>query len=92
MNVIELQLDTSDKKFGFKKRQSTSLCIFTKKFVIKYCNSYNSPVYSCFLDASNAYDGVHHWTLFKELVKRRSRWSLSMYYMFYYSKQELCIK
>ena len=66
MNLIEIQLYTSDNQFGFKKRHSTDLCIFTVKSVIKYSNFYNSPVYNCFLDASKAYDRVNHWTLFKK--------------------------
>ena len=39
-NIIdgELQLDTSDNQFGFKKQHSTDLCIFTVKSVIKYYN------------------------------------------------------
>ena len=64
MNLIEIQLYTSDNQFGFKKQHSTDLCIFTVKSVIKYSNLYNSPVYNCFLDASKAYDQVNHWILF----------------------------
>ena len=30
------------------------MCIFASKTVIKYYNNFNSPVYSCFLDASKA--------------------------------------
>ena len=40
------------------------LCIYTVKSVIKYYNLHNSPVHTCFLDASKAYDRVNHWTLF----------------------------
>ena len=56
MNLIELHLLTQENQFGFKKKHSTDLCIFTVKSTIKYYNMYNSPVYSCFLDASKAYD------------------------------------
>ena len=59
-----------DNQFGFKKEHSTDLYIYTVKSVIKYFNLYNSPVYSCFLDASKAYGRVNHWTLFKKLLKR----------------------
>ena len=69
MNLIELHLLTQENQFGFKKKHSTDLCIFTVKSTIEYYNMYNSPVYSCFLDASTAYDRVNHWTLFKKIAK-----------------------
>ena len=69
MNIIESHLITKDNQFGFKKKHSTDLCIFTVKSVIKYYNLYNSPVYSCFLDASKAYDRVNYWALFPKLLK-----------------------
>ena len=31
---------------------------------------HNNPVYTCFLDASKAYDRVNHWTLFRKLLNR----------------------
>ena len=70
MNIIESHLITKDNQFGFKKKHSTDLCIFTVKSVIKYYNLYNSPVYSCFLDASKAYDRVNYCALFPKLLKR----------------------
>ena len=50
MNLIESQLLIQENQFGFKKKHSTDLCIFTVKPTIKYYSMYNSPVYSCFLD------------------------------------------
>ena len=44
----------------FKREHGTDLCIFTVKSVIKYYNLHNSPVYTCFLDTSKAYDRVNH--------------------------------
>ena len=52
MRKVETQLITSDYQFGFKREHGTDLCIFTVKSVIKYYNLHNSPVYTCFLDAS----------------------------------------
>ena len=89
---LKSHLITKDNQFGFKKKHSTDLCIFTVKSVIKYYNLYNSPVYSCFLDASKAYDRVNHWTLFKKLLKRSVSVILVRILMFWYSKQEICIK
>ena len=92
MNLIELHLITRDNQFGFKKKHSTDLCIFTVKSVIKYYSLYNSPVYSCFLDASKAYDRVNHWTLFKKLLKRSISVIIVRILMFWHSKQEICVK
>ena len=60
MRKVETQLITSDNRFGFKRKHGTDLCIFTVKSVIKYDNLLNSPVYTCFLDASKAYGRVNH--------------------------------
>ena len=92
MNLIESHLITKDNQFGFKKKHSTDLCIFTVKSIIKYYNLYNSPVYSCFLDASKAYDRVNHWALFKKLLERSISVIIVRILMFWYSKQEICIK
>ena len=54
--IMDAHLDTSDNQFGFKQKRSTDLCIYTVKSIIQYYNYYNSPVYTCFLDASKAFD------------------------------------
>ena len=47
---------------------ATDMCIYTVKSVIKYYTRQNSPVYTCFLDASKAFDRISYWTLFKKLI------------------------
>ena len=71
MKLMESYLVTRDNQFGFKKKHSTDLCIFSVKSIIKYMyyNLYKSPVYSCFLDASKAYGRVNHWTLFQKIAQ-----------------------
>ena len=44
------------------------MCIFTLKSVIKYYTQQSTPVYSCFLDASKAFDRVNHWKLFNKFL------------------------
>ena len=49
-------------------------------------------MYSCFLDTSKAYDHVNLWTLFKKLLKRGISVVIVRILLFWYSKQEICIK
>ena len=59
---MDVYLFPSDNKFGFKQKHSTDLCIDTIKSIMQYYNYYSSPVYTCFLDASKAFDRINHWT------------------------------
>ena len=68
--IRDAHLVTSDNQFGFKQKHSTDLCIYTVKSIIQYYNYYNSPVYTCFLDASKAFDRVNHWSMFKKFILR----------------------
>ena len=72
LELMEPYLSTTvtDNQFGFKKGHSTDHCIYVLKNVIQYYRRYNSPVYTCFLDASKAFDRVNHGTLFKKLFNR----------------------
>ena len=63
-----MYLITHDHQFAFKSKHSTDMCIFTVKSIIKYYIRQNSPVYTCFLDASKAFDRINHWALFKKLI------------------------
>ena len=71
LEIIELYLDTHNHQFGFKNQQSTDMCIFTLKSVIKYYTQQSTPVYSCFLDALKAFDRVNHWKLFNKLIVKK---------------------
>ena len=76
----------------FKHEHGTDLCIFTVKSVIKYYNLQYSPVYTCFLGASKAYDCISHWTLFIKLLNRSIHIRIIRMLMYWYTKQELCIR
>ena len=56
-------LTTSDNQFGLKAKHSTGMCIYSVKSVVKYYNHFHSPVYTCFPDASKAFDRINHWTV-----------------------------
>ena len=59
---------------ALKKQHSTDKCIFTLKSVMKYYTQQSTPVYSCFLDASKAFDRVNHWKLLISLLLEKSRY------------------
>ena len=90
--IMDAYLFTSDNQFGFKRKHSTDLCIYTVKSIIRYYNYYNSPVYTCFLDASKAFDRINHWTMFKKLILRDVPIIIVRVLCFWYRTQELCIQ
>ena len=62
-----------------------------KETVLKYW-SLNSNVYSCFLDASKAFDRINHFVLFKKLLKQGIPAYVVRLLIFWYSKQILYIR
>ena len=68
------------------------MCICTVKSVIKYYARQNSPVYTCFLDASKAFDRISHWTLFKKSIACNTPLLIVRIFMFWYQRQSICVK
>ena len=48
----------------------------------------NSPVNTCFLDASKAFDKIGPWILFKRLIAC----NIVRIFLFWYQRQSICIK
>ena len=92
LSIIENYICTHDHQFGFKKQHATDMCIYTVKSVIKYYTRQNSPVYTCFLDASKAFDRISHWTLFKKLIACNTPVLIVRILMFWYQRQSICVK
>ena len=69
LNNIETCIESSHNQFGFKSKHATDMCIYSLKNVIQYYRQQNSPVFSCFLDASRAFDKINYWSLFEKLAR-----------------------
>ena len=92
LELLEMYLITHDHQFGFKSKHSTDMCIFTVKSIIKYYTRQNSPVYTCFLDASKAFDRINHWKLFKKLIDCNVPLLIVRILVFWYQMQLVCVK
>ena len=68
LEVLEMHLITHDHQFGFKSKHLTDMSLFTVKSIVKYYTRQNSPVYTCFPDASKAFDRISHCTLFRQFI------------------------
>lgn len=85
-------LGSADNQFGFKNKHSTDLCVFSLKQVIEFYHSLSTPVYVCFLDASKAFDRLNHWSLFYKLANRGLPVIVLRLFVYWYSKQEFCVR
>ena len=92
LEILETYLITHDHQFGFKAKHSTDMCIFTVKTLVKYYTDQMTPVYTCLLDASKAFDRVNHWTLFAKLIETGAPLLIVRVLLFWYQKQQVCIK
>ena len=72
LHRIEDYLWTTDNQFGFKVHHSTDLCVYASRELNDYLKSRYASVYATFLDASNAFDKINHWVLFKKMIDRKT--------------------
>ncbi len=63
-------LNTTDMQYAFKKGHSTMMCTLILKEVINYYLNNNSDVYTCFIDATKAFDRIRYDKLFQILIDR----------------------
>ena len=66
-NRISCYLDTCPNHFGLKRNHGTDQCIYVLKEIIDAYRVMNGSVFTCFLDASKAFDRVNHCILFTKL-------------------------
>ena len=75
-----------------RKKHGTDQCIFAIKEIINNYNSKGSCVYTCFLDASKAFDRVCHTKLFRKLSDRGIPRYLLRILIFWYTNQTMQIR
>ena len=51
-----------------------------------------TPVYTCLLDSNKAFDRVNHWTLVAKLIETGAPLLIVRFLLFWYQKQQVCIK
>ena len=85
-------LSTGDAQFGFKSSHSTTQATYVLKETINYFTERGSPVYTCFLDASKAFDRVCHAKLFQILAHRGVPSSYLKLLLSWYTYQRVSVK
>ena len=83
-------LCTSDQQFAFKANHSTTLCTGILMETATHFVNNNSCVYSCFLDASKAFDKVHYGKLFNLMLKRGVPSVIVRFIIDGYIRQRMC--
>ena len=85
-------LSTSDNQFAYKAKHGTDMAIAVLKNLTIVYNKRNTPVYSCFMDMSKAFDKVCHEYLFKLMVKRGVPLYIVSILQHWYTNQKLNVR
>ena len=89
--LFEDQLKPSDLQFGFQRKNSTTMCSWVVSETINYFNNRDTPVFSCFLDLTKAFDLVNFSKLFSKLRDKVSPVFIRLL-AYIYVYQTCCVK
>ncbi len=76
-------------QYAFKGQHGTTMCTLATKETIKYYLRNESGVYIYLIDASQAFDRVHHDMLFQLLIERGLPAGMLMTLLDLYKRQRL---
>ena len=92
LKKLQPYIGTCVNQFGYKPNSGTELCIFTLKEYLNYYQKLGSHIFTCFMDASAAFDRIKFIKLFKKLKKRKTPLYLIRVLSYWYINQKLCVR
>ena len=85
-------LTTNHNQFGFKGQHGVDMALYLVKDTISRYLMSDSIIFVCLLDASKAFDRVHHTMLFRKLIDRGIPLYIVKIMSYWYAEQKLCVK
>ena len=92
ISSFEEQLQVDDLQFAYQSNVSTSMCTWLALETISYFNRNGSPVYSCLMNMSKAFDTVKHSLLFQKLIEQGVPPIIIRYVLITYKLQSANVK
>ena len=68
------------------------MCISALQQIVDYCQSLNSPVYICYVDASKAFDRLNYWCLFNKLLNDKFPITIVKLLIFWYTTLSMFVQ
>ena len=92
LDRLSIYINTTDNQFGFKPKHSTDMCIYALKEALESYRNQGSTMFVGFIDASRAFDLIHHNKLFNKLKHRGVPNSLIRILVYWYANQQMQVK
>ena len=92
LDRLQEYIVTADEQFGFKSKHGTDMCVYALKEAVHKYSNHNSTMFTCFLDASKAFDRLNHGKIFAKLRERGVPSYLVRVLHFWYSNQTMQVR